>query len=105
VPPFDTVNDRGQPVIKGSSALNLLALSLRRLADGLIVDKTGLSGSFDYEFVVPVPGLQRGGRGTAGPDASDISAALQDQLGLQLLSEKVPLDLIVIDRIDRPSPN
>lgn len=103
-PPFDTHTEKGQPVIKGSSPLTQLCPSLRRLVDGPIVDKTGLSGSYDYEFVVPGLPVQ-GGRGGVGPDTADISDALQEQLGLRLQRERVQLDVIVIDHIERPSPN
>jgi uncharacterized protein (TIGR03435 family) len=108
-PPFDTRNEKGQPVIKGVSPFDQLASSLRRLVDGPVVDRTGLSGSYDYEFVVPgLPaqgGARGGARGAGGPDASDISDGLQDQMGLRLQREKVQLDVIVIDHIERPSPN
>jgi uncharacterized protein (TIGR03435 family) len=102
--PFSVRNDKGQPAIKGKSPLDQLAQALSRFVGGPIVDKTGFVGSYQYEFVLPNTPAQAGGRG-AGPDTSDISRALEEQLGLRLQAQKVPLDVIVIDQIERPSPN
>ncbi len=85
-----------------------------------VIDKTGLTGSYDFSLhftpenmpprMGPGPGAGPGGAGadappppdTAGPD---ILTALQEQLGLKLENEKGPVDVIVIDHIDRPSDN
>jgi len=41
------------------------------------------------------------------PDSSEppLFTALQEQLGLKLELKKVPIETIVVDHIDRPSPN
>jgi len=67
-----------------------------------VVDKTGLTGRYEYEFVLPDVTIQ-GGRGQYTPDANQISRALEEQLGLRLQAEKVSVETIVIDQIDRPS--
>jgi uncharacterized protein (TIGR03435 family) len=102
--PFSVRSDKGQPAIKGKSRLDQLAQALSRFVDGPVVDKTGVVRSYDYEFILPNISAQRSGRG-AGPDASDISGALEEQLGLRLQAQKVPVEIIVIDQIERPSPN
>jgi uncharacterized protein (TIGR03435 family) len=45
--------------------------------------------------------------GEPAPASSDPSlfTALQDQLGLKLVSQKEPVEVIVIDHIEQPSPN
>jgi bla regulator protein blaR1 len=59
----------------------------------------------------PGPGAGPGGSPGADapppPDTSgpDIFTAVQEQLGLKLESEKGPVDVIVIDHIDKPSEN
>jgi uncharacterized protein (TIGR03435 family) len=70
----------------------------------MIVDKTRLDGrKFDFELTW-TPDQQR-----AATDAADagpsIFTALEEQLGLRLVPSKGPVDVIVIDHIEKPSPN
>jgi bla regulator protein BlaR1 len=79
-------------------------LSRNRDIGELVVDKTGLTGGFNFELDwMPE-------RPNAKPDASiddraSIFTALQEQLGLKLESAKVPIQVIVIDRAEKPSEN
>ena len=71
---------------------------LSRLTGAIITDQTGLSGQYDFKLVwTPSEDTQ----GT-GPS---LFAALQDQLGLILKPVKAAVRVIIIDHIDRPSPN
>ncbi len=83
-----------------------------------IVDKTGLTGKYDFdlkwapdEASVPMfkfpEGAQAGSDNPTPPVNSgpSIFTALQEQLGLKLEAQKEPADVIVIDHIELPSPN
>jgi uncharacterized protein (TIGR03435 family) len=107
-----------------------------RLADQLgtpVVDKTGLSGTYDFSVNFapepgqgllafsgpppPAPGAGgAAGAGAAGPrplsadpqqfDAPPLPAAVQEQLGLKLEKKKGPVDILVIEHIEKtPSEN
>jgi len=65
------------------------------------VDQTGLSGRFDFTLRWTPEGAQ-GDDPNAPPD---LFKAIQEQLGLKLEATKAPVDVLVIDHIDRPSPN
>ncbi|HEY4360595.1 MAG TPA: TIGR03435 family protein [Bryobacteraceae bacterium] len=85
------------------SLLNLLQFTL----GGRSMDKTGLTGKYDFTLEFAQSGLARG---STGPDASDAApdlfSALEKQLGLKLEKSKVPLDVIVIDHMDKePTEN
>lgn len=72
--------------------------------DRPIVDKTGITGDVDFAIELPlVPGS------LSDADRADTSiefvTALRDQLGLKLERDKGLVDVIVIDRIDHPTPN
>jgi uncharacterized protein (TIGR03435 family) len=63
-----------------------------------VVDKTGLAGMYDFELRfshenVPVDALH--------PDYGSIFSALRDQLGLRLRSQKLPVDYLIIDHVER----
>lgn len=69
-----------------------------------IVDHTGLAGQYDIKLRFASGGST--GAGEISEPAPDIFQALEEQLGLTLHKTKIPLDVIVIDRIDKtPSEN
>ena len=65
-----------------------------------VIDKTGLLGDFDYTLEWTPENAPPTDR--VGPS---LLTAVQEQLGLKLESEKGPLDVVVIDHIDKPSAN
>ena len=77
-----------------------------------VIDKTGFIGSFDVhlEFSPEGTALDRRGLGDvdltaniANPDTSrpSIFTAVQEQLGLKLDSQKGPMEVLVIDHVER----
>jgi len=74
-----------------------------------IVDMTGLSEAFDIHLTWAIePQIDPGSIGNASPpdlNVASIFTALPEQLGLKLESAKAPVDVVVIDHIERPSPN
>jgi len=67
-----------------------------------VVDRTGLKGNFDYhldlEWTIDSNGKRDG-------SAFPVFAAIQEQLGLKLESQKVPIEFFVIDSADKPTPH
>jgi len=98
----------------GILALNARAIQMQQLARTIsfsgttevgtrpIVDHSGFTGCFDIKDLTWAP---LNANTTNAPDAPSLSEALQDKLGLKLLSAKDPIEVLVIDSIDRPSPN
>lgn len=76
-----------------------------------VVDRTGLKGLYDLSLKwddAPVPeGGVTGSDVAAAPgnDHGSIFTAIQDQLGLRLDSQRTAVEVIVVDRMERPSPN
>lgn len=86
------------------------ALSFQPAAatDRTVIDQTGLAGNFDFtlEFS-PAVAVQTRGGDVYQPeqDGTGFISALKDQLGLKLLSTTGPIDVLVIDHIEEPTPN
>jgi bla regulator protein blaR1 len=76
-----------------------------RINERLIVDRTGLQGRFNFTLRFrDSPNADIGGNSDDG-SAPALPAALQEQLGLKLVPEKGPVQVVVIDHIERPSEN
>jgi bla regulator protein blaR1 len=72
-----------------------------------VIDETGLSGKYDFTLQNP-PGTTLGIDNTPAPPESyelALSANLESQLGLRLEPRTLPLEVLVIDHVERPSPN
>jgi uncharacterized protein (TIGR03435 family) len=75
-----------------------------------VVDGTGLTGAFDIYLkwaMDPAEGPPTGAGGATLPDLTgpSIFTALEEQLGLKLESTKGPVEVLVIDHIEKPSGN
>jgi uncharacterized protein (TIGR03435 family) len=68
----------------------LLALATRRP----VVDKTGIVGEFDFK-------LEYAPEGAADSSLPSIYTAVQEQLGLRLEVAMVPVEMLVVDKVDR----
>jgi uncharacterized protein (TIGR03435 family) len=75
--------------------------------DRRVVDRTGISGNFDIDLRFrPDPGALGGGPPgvvPVDPDAPSIFTAVEEQLGLKLVPDRAPVDVLVIDRLERPA--
>jgi uncharacterized protein (TIGR03435 family) len=87
--------------------------SLSRILGRTVIDKTGLTGTYDMKAEwtlddnqlanITPPGAPRStSPDNAGPS---IFTAFQEQLGLKLESQKGPVEVLVIDRAEKPSEN
>ncbi|WP_158819398.1 TIGR03435 family protein [Granulicella sp. S156] len=80
--------------------------------DRPVVDQTGLTGKFDFTFTFTPDDSEFNGHPPQLPkQADDVEAApglfdaIQQQIGLKLDAKKTPVDVIVIDHVDKPSAN
>jgi uncharacterized protein (TIGR03435 family) len=110
----DAARSIGDRIIKGNSPLKELADFLlvfvgQGQSPSPIVDKTGLTGM--YEYTLALHSVASGGavRGTGGDIGGGfnppVSKALEEQLGLTLLPQKVQSQAIVIEDAEKPSEN
>lgn len=98
----------GPPVAKVTAkaqSMSALASLLSTQLQSPVVDKTGLAGR--YDFVMEYLPRMSGGVSTQVDDgAVDVTAALQQQLGLRLVKGKGMIDVVVVDKLERtPTEN
>ena len=99
-------NDRengGQRMIRMSnSTMADFALLMKFFLDRPVVDQTGLSGRYDFQLQYTFDESRAPTDGTASPS---LFTAIQEQMGLKLDPVKAPMDVMVIDKVERPSAN
>jgi uncharacterized protein (TIGR03435 family) len=83
-----------------NTSMDLFAHVLARQMDLPVVNRTGLEGVYNFRLQWTPESAQS--RPDAGPS---IFTAIQEQLGLRLRAEKAPVEVLVIDRAERPSEN
>jgi uncharacterized protein (TIGR03435 family) len=95
-----------------NSPMSQVTAILQNFLDKPVVDQSGLSEKYDFTLTFtldPAQAARLGGPPTSAPDnpdaAPDIFAAFQQQLGLKLESTKAPVDVMVIDKVEKPSEN
>jgi len=95
----------------GGMPMSNLATALAPQVGRIVLDKTELMGNYDFELSyapeaigsVGGPPLLNGGPLPVDPNAPNLFTALQEQLGLKLDSQRGPVDVVVIDRIEQPA--
>jgi len=94
----------------GGFPMSQFANGLQGQAGRLVLDRTGLTGNWDFELTFaqerPVGPLPPGVElPPVDPNAPNLFTALQEQLGLKLESTKAPIEVLVIDQVEQPTPD
>jgi uncharacterized protein (TIGR03435 family) len=90
--------------------LEMLTKLLSKELGRSVIDETGLGGLFDFKLewtpdVTGGPSKEDGLPATLVPAGPSLFTAIQEQLGLRLKSGRSPIKVILVDRLERPSPN
>ncbi|SEG25516.1 soil-associated protein, TIGR03435 family [Bryocella elongata] len=94
-------NGRGNTSVMGTHLdatgirISDLCGSLGRILDRSVVDKTGLASFYDVT-------LNWSDGSSENSDGPSLEAALQEQLGLKLVGTKGPVEVLVVDRAEKP---
>jgi uncharacterized protein (TIGR03435 family) len=89
--------------------MSRLASVLSASTDRVVIDRTGLPGRFNVELqwtpdaLGPAPPPNAGAAATDAPPA--LVTAIQEQLGLKLDAVTAPIEVLVVDSADHPTPN
>jgi len=107
---------RGRLGVRNATMAEFASMLQANILERPVVDQTGLaSGRYDFTLTwTPDPSQSQIGGPALNPppptenaaDAPpDLFLAFQQQLGLKLESTKAPVDVLVIDRVEKPSAN
>jgi len=89
-----------------SCTMNQLAMKLSEVLHLPVADATAVAGKFDFHLEWTPEDTQAKAAGSiAAEPGISIFAALQEKLGLKLEAHKVPTEVVVIDRAEKPSEN
>ena len=102
----------GQLLI-GGMPIAQFARQLSQLTSSVVIDRTGLTGGYDIDLkFTPAPGQLPPGPPPPGgevpaidPNGPSLFAALEEQLGLKLESDRGPVEVVMIERLERPKEN
>jgi uncharacterized protein (TIGR03435 family) len=115
-PPPGMMMNFGTGIAASALPFASLASALSQLLGRPVVDKTGITGYYDFKIVFSREGIPNNGPApplpgepAAGLDATDpmpsIFTAIQEQLGLKLDSTKGPVEVLLIDNVNKPTEN
>lgn len=96
----------GQQTLFGVT-MQTFAWFITNTAGRPVRDNTGLTGKYDISYQLELLPPQQEGSGPAPPSpySMQIHSIVEDQLGLKLVPTKAPVEVLVIDHIERPSEN
>jgi bla regulator protein BlaR1 len=97
-------------MVLGGATLSQFAASLSMFVGRVVLDRTGLTGAFDLNLTwtpvqmpQPPPGAPE--LPPIDPNGPSIFTAVQEQLGLKLDSQRGPVEMLVIDKAEHPTPD
>lgn len=105
---------RGMLNIRNSTMTELAGFLQANILDQPVVDQTGIAGRFDFNVKYTPDAAQLASlpAGVPPPPAvneaeapPDLFTAFQQQIGLKLESKKALVDVVVVDKVERPSDN
>ena len=106
------IRNRGQATeieAKDATISGLVGLlqNAPEIAGYSVIDKTGLTGRYDFSLKWRPPGVEENGKAAVSSvsDAPSLFTAVQELLGLRLVVAKAPAKVVIIDHIEPPSPN
>ena len=98
--------------VRNATMADFAGVMQNSVLDRPVVDQAGLPGRYDFTLTWTPDDSQFGGLGITVPPPTDDAAAppglftaIQEQLGLKLDATKAPVEILVVDRVEKPSEN
>ena len=117
--PSPTTTSTGLPICRlssfppgrlaaGTVPLQQIVSALSQILQRTVVDRTGLSGNYDVLLTwtpdqAPTAPVGRPDTAPFDPNGPSVFTAIQEQLGMKLESTKGPVEVLVIDHVEKPT--
>jgi uncharacterized protein (TIGR03435 family) len=88
----------GQKFEATGCAIGILVDQLANMVDRPVLDKTGLTGTYDFTFIA-TPAFM-----SPGPDDTSPFSAIHE-LGLKLVPQNAPIGIVFVDHVEKPNEN
>ena len=108
------IRKQGSTITGAGVGIPMLVINLANSLNRPVLDKTGLTGKYDFKLEwspdaltgsSSIPAAGRDDLIAPDPTGPSLFSALQEQLGLRLEAERAMAEILVIDRVARPSQN
>lgn len=98
--------------VRNATMADFTGLMQSAVLDRPVVDQTGITGRWDFTLVWTPDDSQFAGMGAKIPPPTDAAnappnlyTAIQEQIGLKLEATKTAADVLVVDKVEKPSDN
>ena len=98
----DRINGGQRRIQVTNGSIADIALVLKFYTDRPLVDQTGLPGRYDFQLAWTFDETRAPTDGSAAPS---LFTAVQEDMGLKLEPVKAPVDVLVVDKVERPGAN
>jgi uncharacterized protein (TIGR03435 family) len=109
-PKMEESTDPAATTSSGRGSVEGRKITMDRFAEVLarqmefpVVNRTGLDGFFNLDLEWTP--LRLSATSPDEPDGPSVFTAIQEQLGLRLVAQKMPIEMLVIDRAEKPEEN
>lgn len=93
----------GGQIVSSGMPIAQFVRSIQSSAGRIMIDRTGLEGDYEFTFRYSTP---RPGGAPPDPDAApDLFTALSEQLGLKVEPTRATSEFLIVEHIERPTPN
>ena len=96
---------RSGMIMAGGYPMSQLVRFLAPQVQRVVIDRTGLSGDWDFDLTFTPLQIAAGANAPLDTNTTSLFTALREQLGLKLEPARAPVDVLVIDSVERPTPD
>ena len=101
----NTPAGRVEKFVAGAMSLSTVVGAVQSAVGRPVLDKTGLTGTYDVDLEFMREDQLKAALDVGADAAPSIFTAVQEQLGLKLERGRHTMDVLVIEQVERPTPN